>query len=116
MALKKEDIQYIIDTLTFYTENTELKNDRATHLLGKAFGPSRSLRILNRALAECSHEEKAALHLQNVTRSCTDGTHKRQITERELKITAKEINLQYGLIDYIITQVRKRQEQSGNYR
>jgi len=73
MALKKEDIQYVIDVLTFYNENTELKNDNATNLLGKAFGTSRSLKILNRALEECSHEETAALPLQNVSGSALEN-------------------------------------------
>jgi hypothetical protein len=33
----------------------------------------------------------------------------RQITEKELKIAAKQLRLQYGLIELIINQVRKNQ-------
>jgi len=58
----------------------------------------------------------SGLNKHFVNGSCTDRLHKRQITEKELKITAKEIKLQYGLIDYIIRQVRTRQEKSGNCR
>ena len=68
MALKKEEIQYIIDTLTFYNKNTELKNDSATNLVGKSFGTSRSLELLNRAMEECS-KGRAALSIQNVNGS-----------------------------------------------
>jgi len=56
------------------------------------------------------------LDLHSVNGCCTDGKHKRHITEKELKISAKEIRLQNGLIDYIINYVRKRQEKSGNCR
>jgi len=61
-------------------------------------------------------EQAELLGLFSVSGAYTDGKHKRQITEKELKIAAKEINLQYGLIEYIIGQVRKRQEKSGNLR
>jgi hypothetical protein len=37
----------------------------------------------------------------------------RQITEKELKIAAKEIKLQSGVIEYLIKQVRKNQQQSN---
>lgn len=38
--------------------------------------------------------------------------HKRQITEKELKIAAKQINLQVGLIEYLIAKVRENQSVS----
>ena len=56
------------------------------------------------------------LNLHDVSGCCTDGKHRRHITEKELKIAAKEVKLQYGLIDYIIKKVRKMQVNSGNNR
>jgi len=51
-----------------------------------------------------------------VSGSCTDGKHRRQITEKELKLAAKEVRLEWGLIEYLINKVRKMQVNSGNYR
>jgi hypothetical protein len=42
------------------------------------------------------------------------GKHRRQITEKELRIAAKECDLQYGVIDYLIQWVRKNQAESNN--
>lgn len=36
----------------------------------------------------------------------------RQITEKELKIAAKQINLQFGLIELLINKVRENQSKS----
>jgi len=41
------------------------------------------------------------------------GKHRRQITEKGLKIAAKDIQLQVGLIEYIIERVRKNQLKSN---
>lgn len=56
------------------------------------------------------------LNLHDVSGCCTDGKHHRQITEKELKLAAKEIKLKYGLIEYIINKVRHMQANSGNNR
>ena len=40
------------------------------------------------------------------------GKHTRHITEKELKIAARNINLQHGLIEYIISEVRVIQQNS----
>ena len=42
------------------------------------------------------------------------GKHRRHITEKELRIAAKECNLQYGVVDYLIQWVRKNQAKSNN--
>jgi len=56
------------------------------------------------------------LILHGVSGCCNDGKHHRQITEKELKLAAKEIQLKHGLIEYIINKVRKMQSNSGNNR
>ena len=38
----------------------------------------------------------------------------RQITENELKLAAKKLNLQYGLIELLINEVRKIQRQTND--
>jgi hypothetical protein len=38
----------------------------------------------------------------------------RQITEKELKIAAKECNVQSGLIEYVINRVRENQKNNNN--
>jgi hypothetical protein len=38
----------------------------------------------------------------------------RQITEKELKIAAKQCNLQIGLIEYLILKVRENQKKQNN--
>ena len=43
-----------------------------------------------------------------------DGKHHRQITEKELKLAAKELKLKYGLMHHIINKVRDMQSKSGN--
>ena len=63
-----------------------------------------------------SETSDSGLNKHFVSGSCTDGKHRRQITEKELKLAAKEVRLERGLIEYIINKVRKMQVNSGNYR
>lgn len=53
----KEEIQYLIDTITFFDENTVVKKDDTINHLGKVAGVFQSLRILNEALRENENEE-----------------------------------------------------------
>lgn len=48
--------------------------------------------------------------MANITKP--EGIHKRQITEKELKLAAKELRLKAGLIDHIINKVREMQSNS----
>jgi len=60
--------------------------------------------------------ESRLLGLFSVSGSCSDNKHRRHITEKELKLAAKELRLQYGLITHIINKVRQMQTKSDNYR
>lgn len=76
---------------------------------------------LNSAIIAAMEEYKDEVINKNdsihiVSGCCTDGKHRRHITEKELKLAAKEVRLERGLIEYLINKVRKMQVNSGNDR
>jgi hypothetical protein len=62
----------------------------------------------------CWIDEHKQLTQQDVNGTCSKKTHRRHITEKELKLVANELNLQYGLITHIINKVREMQAKNDN--
>lgn len=91
----------------FIKNNTEFKINKPQKITYETF---------YMLLQMATKKVKENCNLQNVSGCCTDSKHRRQITEKELKLAAKEVKLERGLIEYLINKVRKMQVSSGNHR